>query len=126
MCSLGELAKKLNHTKNLKFWKFEGKSYKTNDSFLKPFGQKIIFNEFKMFSFKLQVACVRNNLAKKHVWLSIETHFGIFYVLAINQNIDTQLCIHVKNHHHRMNYFKLKPFNFFHLNLFQLNVICKS
>jgi len=33
MCSLGELAEKPNHTKNLKFWKFEGKSYKTNDSF---------------------------------------------------------------------------------------------
>jgi hypothetical protein len=42
---------------------------------------------------------VEINLAKKHVWLSIETHFGFFYVLVINQNIDTQLCIHVKNHH---------------------------
>jgi hypothetical protein len=46
-----------------------------------------------MFSFKLQVACVRNNLAKKHVWFSIETHFEIFYVLDINKNIDTQLYI---------------------------------
>jgi hypothetical protein len=68
----------------------------------------------------VQVACVRNNLVKKHVWLSIETHFENFYVLVINQNIDTQLCIHVKNHHHHMNYFKLEPFNFFHLNLFQV------
>ncbi len=31
----------------------------------------------------MQVTCARNNLTKKHVWLSIETHFGIFYVYGI-------------------------------------------
>jgi hypothetical protein len=29
--------------------------------------------------------CVRNNLAKKHVWLSIEIHFGIFYIFGYKQ-----------------------------------------
>jgi hypothetical protein len=27
--------------------------------------------------------------------------------MVINQNIDTQLYMHVKNHHHHMNYLKL-------------------
>ncbi len=31
--------------------------------------------------------------------------FPIFFV--INQNIDTQLCMYVKNHHHHVNYLKL-------------------
>jgi hypothetical protein len=57
-----------------------------------------MFNGFKMSNFRYR-SYVEINLAKKHVWLSIETHFGFFYVLVINQNIDTQLCIHVKNHH---------------------------
>jgi len=42
----------------------------------------------------------KKNFAKKHVWLSIETHFGIFLGFftfwTINQNIDTQLCMFVK------------------------------
>jgi hypothetical protein len=33
----------------------------------------------------MQVTCVGNNLAKKHVWLSIETHFGIFCISSIKQ-----------------------------------------
>jgi hypothetical protein len=37
--------------------------------------------------------------------------FGIFWdflgFLAINQNIDTQLSMHMKNHHCHMNYLKL-------------------
>ncbi len=31
----------------------------------------------------MQVTCVGNNLAKKHVWLFIETHFGILYIYNI-------------------------------------------
>jgi len=49
----------------------------------------------------MQITCEGNNLAKKHVWLSIETHFflGFSTFLALNQNIHTQLCMNVKNHH---------------------------
>jgi len=31
----------------------------------------------------MQVTCARNNLAKKNVWLSIETHFGIFLEICV-------------------------------------------
>jgi hypothetical protein len=33
--------------------------------------------------------------------------FGFLAFFVINQNIDTQFCRHVKNHHHHMNYLKL-------------------
>jgi hypothetical protein len=46
------------------------KGYKAKNSFFKPFGKKIMFNGFKMFSFRY----------KSHAWLSIETHFGIFCI----------------------------------------------
>ncbi len=59
----------------------------------------------------MQVTCGGNNVTKKHVWLSIETClglYGIFFVFfAINQNIDTYLCIHVKNHRYHKNNLKL-------------------
>ncbi len=51
-CSLDELDEKPNQTKISKFWNFEGNGYKAKDSFLKPFDKKIMFNGFKMFSFK--------------------------------------------------------------------------
>jgi hypothetical protein len=44
---LDELDEKENQTKM-----FEGKGYKVKDSFFKPFDQKIMFNGFKMSSFK--------------------------------------------------------------------------
>ncbi len=42
--------------------------------------QNNVFNGFKLY---VQVTCVGNNPARKHVWLSLETHFGfsrIFYI----------------------------------------------
>jgi len=53
--------------------------------------------------------CARNNIAKKHVWLLIETYKLGFSrtLLAINQNVDSQLCMDVKTHHLHMNYLKL-------------------
>jgi hypothetical protein len=66
---------------------------------------KIVFNGFKMSSFRCKSHVLKINLPK-NVWLSIETHFGIFgdflefsKFLALNQNIHTQLCMNVKNHH---------------------------
>ncbi len=68
----------------------------------------------------MYVTCVGNNFARKQVWLSI---LGFF---AINQNIGTQLRMHMKNHHFHMNYLKLDYSNYSHINLFQVNVICKK
>jgi hypothetical protein len=61
---------KSNHTKIS--MSFEGKGCKAKD------------NGFKMsrFRFKSHV-CIGNNLAKNHVWLSIETQFGIFGIFGI-------------------------------------------
>jgi len=33
---------------------------------------------------------------------------GFSTFMAINQNIDTQLCTHMKNYHHKMNYFEME------------------
>ncbi len=56
-------------------------------------------------------------------WNSFLKFLGISAFLPINQNIHTQLCMNVKTHHHHM---KIGLFKFSHLNLFQVNVICKN
>jgi hypothetical protein len=50
----------------------------------------------------VKVTCARNNYAKEHIMLSIKHYLNIFYIL--NQSIDVQQCVHVKNHHDRTNY----------------------
>ncbi len=52
---------------------------------------------------QVHVTCLGNYHAKK-VKLSIETNIPIFFISILNQNIDAQLCMHVKNHHHHTNY----------------------
>jgi hypothetical protein len=42
----------MNLMKNQIKQKFEGKGCKVEDSFCKPFDEKIMFNVFKMFNFK--------------------------------------------------------------------------
>jgi hypothetical protein len=70
---------------------------------------------------------VQEIILQKHMFgWPLKLILGFFTFLAINQNIHTQLCINVKTHHCHMNYFKLDYSSFFHLNLFQVNVICKS
>jgi hypothetical protein len=66
-----------------------------------------MFNGFKMFSYRCRSHVHEIILSKKHIWLSIETHLRFFTFLVTNQEIDMQLCTHVKNHHHHMNYLKL-------------------
>jgi hypothetical protein len=51
---------------------------------------------------------------------------GFLAFLMIIQNIGTQLCVNLKTHHHDMNNLKLDYSIFFHLNLFEINVICKK
>jgi hypothetical protein len=94
--------------KVLKFWK---KGLQQKIHFFNYLTKKLCLMGSKCLALG-PVTCVRNNLDKKHVWLSIETHFEIFWDFCIFGckpfNIHTQLCMNVKTHHHHMNYFKLK------------------
>jgi hypothetical protein len=53
------------------------------------------------------VTCVRNSHAKKNqiVYINLFKHFLTF--LGLNQNLDAQWCMHLKNHHYHMNYLNL-------------------
>ncbi len=51
-CSLGVLDENSKHTIFFKFWDLKKKGYKAKDSFKKSLDKKIMFNGFKMFSFK--------------------------------------------------------------------------
>ncbi len=64
-----------------------------------------MFIGFKMFSLKCK-SCARNNLAKKHVWLSIETYLGIFYDFGYKPKYSYTIMYESKIHCCRMNYFK--------------------
>jgi hypothetical protein len=71
----------------------------------------------------------KNNLAKKHVWLSIETHFeffGIYYISSIKSKYSYTIMYECENSPltHELPYIGL--FNFFHLCFFHINVICKK
>jgi hypothetical protein len=48
----------------------------------------------------MQITCVRNNHAKK----IIKPMLAFLEFLLVNQDIHAQLCTHVKNQHHYMNY----------------------
>jgi hypothetical protein len=67
-----------------------------------------------------------NKHAKKHVWLSIETHFGIFCIYGIEQKYSYTIMYDCENSPltHELSYIRL--FNSFHLSLFRVNVICKN
>jgi hypothetical protein len=52
----------------------------------------------------------KNNLAKKHVWLSIETHFGIlwgFLFSSYKPKYSYTIIYEYETHHYHMNYLKL-------------------
>jgi hypothetical protein len=79
----------------------------------------------KCSTLDVSITCARNNLAKKHVWLSIETHFGIFYISSIKQKYSYTIMYECEKSPltHELSYIGL--FNFSHLSLFHENVICK-
>jgi hypothetical protein len=86
-----------------KFQSFEnlkGRAVRQRTQFLNHLIKKICSMGSKNLALDVGHMC---NLAKKHVWLSIENHFGIFggfsSFVALNQNIHTQLRMNVKNHH---------------------------
>jgi len=74
----------------------------------------------------MQVTCARNNLAKKHVWLSIETHFGIFCIYGIKLKYSYTIMYEFEKSPltHELSYIGL--FILFHLSLFHVNVMCKK
>jgi hypothetical protein len=69
---------------------------------------------------------VRNNLAKKHVWLSIEIHFGIFYIFGYKPKYSYQIMYECENAPLSHELYKIGLINFPHLIFFQINVICKK
>jgi hypothetical protein len=60
----------------------------------------------------MQVTCARNTL-QKNMFSSFQPILTFFVFLLVNQNIDTQLCTHVKIHHHHMKYVILDHSIFF-------------
>ncbi len=69
----------------------------------------------------MQVTCGRNNLAKKHVWLFIETHFGLFwgfYIFGIKLKYSYTIMYECEKSPltHELSYIEL--FNFSHLVCF--------
>jgi hypothetical protein len=74
----------------------------------------------------MQVTCEGNKHVKKHVWLSIETHFGIFCIYGIKLKYSYIIMYDCEKSPltHELSYIGL--FKFSHLNLFHVNVICKN
>jgi len=62
---------------------------------------------------KMQVTCVGNNHVKNKSSCLWKLMYTFFEFMAFYQNIDAQLCMHVKNHYHHMNYLELNYGNFF-------------
>jgi hypothetical protein len=82
-CSLDGLDKKPNHTKNSKFSNFEGKGYKAKDSFFKPFDKKIMFNGFKMSSFRCKSHVQKLILPKNMFGCPLKLILGFSAFLAL-------------------------------------------
>jgi hypothetical protein len=74
----------------------------------------------------MQVTCARNNLAKKHVWLSIETHFGIFCIYGFKLKYSYTIMYECEKSllTHELSCMGL--FKKIHLSLFHVNVMCKK
>jgi hypothetical protein len=74
----------------------------------------------------MQVTCVGNNLAKKHVWLKlILRFFGIFCIYGIKQKYSNTIMYECeKSLTHELSYSGLLKFS--HLILFHGNVMCKK
>jgi hypothetical protein len=74
----------------------------------------------------MRVTCEGNKHAKKHVLLSIEIHFGIFYIPGIKLKYSCTIMYDCEKSPltHELSYIEL--FNFFHLSLSHVNIICKK
>ncbi len=74
----------------------------------------------------MPIACVGNNLAKKHVWLFIETHIGIFCIFGIKPKYSYTIMYECEKSPLTIELSNIGLFKFFHLSLFHVNVICKK
>jgi hypothetical protein len=85
-----------------------------------------MFNGVIMFSFRGKSHVQKIILLKDMFSCPLKLILGFFAFLAINQNIDTQLCMYVKNHQSHMNYFKSDHSNFLTLICFKEMLFAKS
>jgi hypothetical protein len=121
---LDEFDEKPNHSK---FSKFEEKGYKAKDSFFKPFDKTIMFNGFKMSSFKCR-SLVKEIIMPKNMFgcplKLILGFFRIFCISGIKLKYSYTIMYDCEKSQltHELSYIGL--FNFSHLNLFHVNVIC--
>ncbi len=69
---------KPNHTKISKFWNFKRKGCKAKDSFFWPFGKNIMFNGFKMSSFRCKSYVKEIILLKNIFGCLLKLILGIF------------------------------------------------
>jgi hypothetical protein len=107
-CSLGELDEKPKSNKKFKVLKFWRKRLQGKGIILKIIWKKhYVQCVLEMFSFWCKSHVQEIILSKKMFGCPLKFIVGFFTFLAINQSIDTQLCMHVKNHHHHKNYLKL-------------------
>jgi hypothetical protein len=78
----------------------------------------------------MHITCAGNNLPKKHVWLLIETHVGIFSktfcIFGYKPKYLYTIMYECENSLVSRELFKIGLINFSHLIFFQVNVICKK
>jgi hypothetical protein len=96
--------------KNQIISKFQGleflnqKGSKGNYSFFLTFGNLVIFIRIKIYSSNCKTH-VKEIIMQKNTFgcpSKLILTFSKFFL--VNQIIDAQLCMHVKNHHHHKNY----------------------
>jgi hypothetical protein len=120
---------KPNHTKIVRSQKNLRKGWKLKDSFFKPFDKKIMFNAFKMSSFRCK-SHVKEIILPKYMFSYplklILGFFEIFCIFGIKPKYSYTIMYEYENSPltHELSYIRL--FNFSHLSLFHVNVICKK
>ncbi len=121
--------------KNLKvliFWKkgLQGKGlYKVKDSFKNLFDKKFMFNGFKMFSFKCKSHVKEINMPKNMFGCPLKLILGfsrIFCIFGIKLKYSYTIMYDCEKSPSTHELFDIRLFNFSHLNLFDVNVICKK
>ncbi len=83
-CSFDELDEKPNHSKISKSWNFEQKGYKAKDSFFKPFDKNIMFNGFKMSSFRYKLHVKEINMPKNMFGCPLKLILRVFWIFCIS------------------------------------------
>jgi hypothetical protein len=127
--SLDELDEKLNHSKFSKSWNFERKGYKAKDSFFKLFDKNICSMGSKCLALDVSHMWRKKTCQKTCLvvhWNSFWDFLGFFYIFGIKLKYSYTIMYDCEKSSltHELSYIGL--FNFSHLNLFHINVICKK